>query len=39
VTLGEVCWIPLLPPDELGLYVIRFYAALDSALASKPAAC
>jgi len=29
----------LLPPDELGLYVIRFYAALDSALASKPAAC
>lgn len=30
VRLGEVCWIPLLPPDKPGLYVIRFYGALDS---------
>jgi len=28
--VGEVCWIPLLPPDKPGLYVIRIYAALDS---------
>jgi hypothetical protein len=27
VRLGEVCWIPLLPPDKP---VIRFYATLDS---------
>lgn len=30
VHLGEVCWIPLLPPDKPGLYAIRFFAALDS---------
>jgi hypothetical protein len=30
VRLGEVCWIPLLPPDKRGLYAIRFFAALDS---------
>ena len=30
VRLGEVCWIPLLPPDKPGLYAIRFDAALDS---------
>ena len=30
VRLGEVCWIPLLPPDKSGLYAIRFFAALDS---------
>ena len=30
VRLGEVCWIPLLPPDKPGLFIIRFYAALDS---------
>jgi hypothetical protein len=30
VRLGEVCWIPLLPPDKPGLFVMRFYAALDS---------
>jgi glycosyltransferase involved in cell wall biosynthesis len=30
VCLGEVCWIPLLPPDRPGLYAIRFFAALDS---------
>ena len=23
VRLGEVCWIPLLPPDKPGLYAIR----------------
>jgi hypothetical protein len=30
VRLGEVCWIPLLPPDKPGLYAIRFFAGLDS---------
>ena len=30
VRLGEVCWIPLLPPDKPSLYAIRFFAALDS---------
>jgi hypothetical protein len=30
VRLGEVCWIPLLPPDKRGLYAIGFFAALDS---------
>jgi glycosyltransferase involved in cell wall biosynthesis len=30
VRLGEVCWIPFLPPDKPGLYAIRFFAALDS---------
>jgi len=30
VRLGEVCWIPLLPPDKPGLFAIRFFAALDS---------
>jgi len=30
VALGQVCWIPLLPPDKPGLYAIRFFAALDS---------
>ena len=30
VHLGEVCWIPLLPPDKPGLYAIRFFADLDS---------
>ena len=30
VRLGEVCWVPLLPPDKPGLYAIRFFAALDS---------
>jgi hypothetical protein len=30
VRLGEVCWIPLLPPDKPGLYAFRFFAALDS---------
>ena len=29
VTLGEVCWIPLLPPEAPGLYPIRFFATLD----------
>lgn len=30
VRLSEMCWIPLLPPDKPGFYVIRFYATLDS---------
>ena len=30
VSIGEVCWIPLLPPEKPGLYAIRFFAALDS---------
>jgi len=30
VRLGEVCWIPLFPPDKPDLFIIRFYAALDS---------
>jgi hypothetical protein len=30
VTLGEVCWMPLLPPKRPGLYAIRFFATLDS---------
>ncbi|MGH6826018.1 glycosyltransferase family 4 protein [Methyloceanibacter sp.] len=30
VRLGEICWIPLLPPEKPGLYAIRFFAALDS---------
>ncbi|HET7851979.1 MAG TPA: hypothetical protein VFK91_04460, partial [Methyloceanibacter sp.] len=30
VRLGEVCWIPLLPPEKPGLYAIRFFASLDS---------
>ena len=30
VRLGEVCWIPLLPPEKPGLYAIRFFAALES---------
>ncbi len=29
VRLGDVSWIPLLPPDKPGLYAIRFFAALD----------
>jgi hypothetical protein len=29
VRLGEVCWIPLLPPEAPGLYPIRFFATLD----------
>jgi hypothetical protein len=30
VRLGDVCWIPLLPPEKPGLYAIRFFAALDA---------
>jgi hypothetical protein len=30
VRLGDVCWVPLLPPDKPGLYAIRFFATLDS---------
>lgn len=30
VSLGEVCWIPLLPPEKPGLYLIRFFATLDA---------
>ena len=30
VTLGEVCWLPLLPPERPGLYQLRFFATLDS---------
>lgn len=30
VTLGEVTWLPLLPPDRPGLYPIRFFAALST---------
>jgi glycosyltransferase involved in cell wall biosynthesis len=29
VALGEVCWIPLIPPERAGLYAIRFFAALE----------
>ena len=32
VHLGETCWIPLLPPDKPGLYVIRSYTVLDSGI-------
>jgi hypothetical protein len=39
VRLSEVCWIPLLPPDKPGLYVIRFYAALDEGARWKRAGC
>jgi glycosyltransferase involved in cell wall biosynthesis len=28
VTLGEACWIPLLPPEKPGLYPIHFFATL-----------
>jgi hypothetical protein len=27
--LGEVCWIPLLPPDRPGPYFIRFCAGFE----------
>jgi hypothetical protein len=30
VTLGEICWIPLLPPELPGLYPIRFFATLEA---------
>jgi glycosyltransferase involved in cell wall biosynthesis len=30
IALGEVCWMPLLPPEAPGLYPIRFFATLDS---------
>ncbi len=30
IALGEVCWIPLIPPERPGLYSIRFFAALDN---------
>ena len=30
VDLGEICWMPLLPPETPGLYLIRFFATLDS---------
>jgi glycosyltransferase involved in cell wall biosynthesis len=30
VRLGDVCWVPLLPPDRPGLYAIQFFAALES---------
>ena len=30
VDLGEVCWMPLLPPEKPGLYLIRFFATLDA---------
>jgi hypothetical protein len=30
VAIGEVCWMPLLPPEKPGLYAIRFFATLDS---------
>jgi hypothetical protein len=30
VALGEVCWIPLLPPERPGDYAIRFYASLEN---------
>jgi hypothetical protein len=30
VTIGEVCWMPLLSPERPGLYDIRFFATLDS---------
>jgi hypothetical protein len=30
VAIGDVCWMPLLPPERPGLYAIRFFATLDS---------
>ena len=30
VPLGEVCWIPLLPPDRPGDLTVHFFATLDS---------
>jgi hypothetical protein len=30
VSLGEVCWLPLLPPERPGLYQLRFFATLDT---------
>jgi hypothetical protein len=30
VPLGEVCWLPLIPPERPGLYQLRFFATLDT---------
>jgi hypothetical protein len=30
VALGEVTWMPLLPPEKPGLYPIRFFATLEN---------
>ena len=30
LTLGEVCWLPLIPPERPGLYQLRFFATLDT---------
>jgi glycosyltransferase involved in cell wall biosynthesis/predicted GNAT family N-acyltransferase len=30
VNLGEVCWLPLLPPDRPGRYELRFFLTLPS---------
>jgi hypothetical protein len=30
VTLGEVCWLPLVPPERPGRYRLRFFATLDT---------
>ncbi len=29
VTLGEVCWLPFVPPERPGLYQLRFFATLE----------
>jgi len=39
VRLGEVCWIPLLPPEAPGLYPIRFFATLDGARGLRRGFC
>ena len=30
VALGDVTWMPLLPPEKPGLYPIRFFATLEN---------
>jgi glycosyltransferase involved in cell wall biosynthesis len=30
IMLGEPTWIPLLPPEEPGLYAVRFFASLEN---------
>jgi hypothetical protein len=30
ISLGEVCWLPPLPPERPGLYQLRFFATLDT---------
>jgi len=31
LTLGEACWIPLLPPNRPGKFTIRFFASVNGA--------